>query len=170
MQLEYSPFTRDIESERGTHLLEACRELGIAVVVACPLGRGILTASFSEGKGASGEAVDPRDQMFPRFLPANREHNVQVVSKFRAIADRKGVSVSQLALAWLLKQGPDIFPIPGTKRVSSLEDNAGAATVELSDEEEREIRALATNSELAGWVVPPPFEGFLYRDTAEVSS
>ena len=161
--------SRDIEGPKGTDLLSTCRELGIALVIACPLSRGVLTSTFSRGDAVSDDK-DMRPKMMPRFLEANREHNVKVVRQYKALADKKGCSTSQLSLAWLLKQGNDIFPIPGTKQMKYLEDNWGALEVELTDEEEAEIRAFAEASALAGGQVPPPFEGYIYRDTKEEGS
>ena len=106
----------------------------------------------------------------PRFLEANRDQNVKVVSQFEAIAEKKGCTVSQLAIAWLLKQGNDIFPIPGTKKLKYLEENWGALDVSLTDEEEAEIRAFAKTSELAGGQVPEQYAHYLFRDTKEESS
>ena len=111
-----------------------------------------------------------RPKVMPRFQEDNRDHNVQVVSQFKALADKKGCSVSQLALAWLLKQGHDIFPIPGTKQVKYLEENWGAIDISLSDKEEAEIRAFAGKVELAGAAVPPQFASYIYRDTKEEKS
>ncbi|KAJ9150621.1 Aldo/keto reductase [Coniochaeta hoffmannii] len=165
VQTEYSVFDRSIEGPAGTDLLATCRELGIAVVCATPLGRGILTATF-----ASGEAVgdkDARGAVMPRFGKENREKNVPAVSQFKAVADKKGCTVAQLALAWLLKQGDDIIPIPGTKRVKYLEENWDSLRISLSDEEEAEIRALVGKLQIAGGSVPPAFEGFFFMDTKE---
>jgi aryl-alcohol dehydrogenase-like predicted oxidoreductase len=93
--------------------LATCRELGIGLVIATPLGRGILTSTFSKGEDV-GDSTDQRKKVMPRFLDANKDQNVKVMSDFKVLADKKGCTVSQLALAWLLKQGNDIFPIPGT--------------------------------------------------------
>jgi aryl-alcohol dehydrogenase-like predicted oxidoreductase len=169
VQTEYSVFSRDIEGDAGTNLLATCRELGVAVVVACPLGRGLLTSTFSEGKDV-GDSKDMRPKAMPRFQEGNRQENVGVVAQFRAFADRKGCTVSQLALAWLLKQGDDIFPIPGTKKIQYLEDNWGALQVNLTDEEEKEIRAFAEKAGLAGGQVPEAFADYIYRDTKEESA
>lgn len=169
VQTEYSVFSREIEGAAGTNLLATCRELGVAVVVACPLGRGLLTSTFSQGKDV-GDSTDTRPKAMPRFQEGNREKNVGLIAQFRAFADRKGCTVSQLALAWLLKQGDDIFPIPGTKKIKYLEENWGALQISLTEEEEKEIRAFAETEELAGGQVPEPFAGYLYRDTKEESS
>lgn len=164
----YSVFTRDIESEAGTNLLPACRELGVALVVAAPLGRGLLTSTFSKGE-AVGDSKDFRPQVMPRFQEGNREQNVKIVAKFKALADKKGCTVSQLALAWLLKQGDDIFPTPGTKQIKYMEENWGALDVNLTDEEEKDIRGFGEANEFAGWHNPPQFASYLFRDTKEES-
>ncbi|CZR57746.1 probable aldo-keto reductase (AKR13) [Phialocephala subalpina] len=168
VQMEYSVFTRDIEGPEGTNLLPTCRELGAALVVAAPLGRGLLTTTFSRGDPV-GDAKDVRPQIMPRFQAANRDQNVKIVAKFKALADKKGCTVSQLALAWLLKQGDDIFPIPGTKQIKYMEENWGALEVELSDEEEKEIRGFGEENEFKGWHNPPQFASYLFRDTKEES-
>lgn len=103
----------------------------------------------------------------PRFQEANRDQNVKVVSQFKALANKKGCIISQLAIAWLLKQGDDIFPIPGTKKLKYLEENWGALDVSLTDEEEAEIRAFAETAELAGSPAPVQFAAYLFRDTKE---
>ncbi|KAI5928126.1 putative aldo-keto reductase [Camillea tinctor] len=166
VQTEYSPFTRDIEGPEGTDLLATCRELGIAVVVSSPLGRGLLTSTFSNGEELS-DSTDMRPKIMPRFQEANRDQNVKIISQFRALADKKGCTLPQLALAWLLKQGHDIFPIPGTKSIKHLEDNWGALNVSLTDEEEVEIRTFAAGSELAGEFIPAAMRHFAFRDTKE---
>ncbi|KAI1078632.1 aldo/keto reductase [Whalleya microplaca] len=168
VQTEYGVFTREIEGPAGTNLLATCRELGVAVVVSSPLGRGILTSTFSKGE-ASGDNTDFRPHAMPRFQEANREQNVKVVNQFKTLADKKGCTVSQLALAWLLKQGDDIIPIPGTKKLKYLEENWAALEVSLSDAEEAEIRAFAQTAEVAGGVLPPQFEDHRFRDTKEES-
>ncbi|OJJ42533.1 hypothetical protein ASPZODRAFT_2119634 [Penicilliopsis zonata CBS 506.65] len=163
-QPEYSLFDRAIEGPAGTDVLATCRELGIAVVCATPLGRGILTSTFSQG-GAIGDNTDLRGKMLPRFQDGAREHNANLAGKIKTIADRKGCSLSQLALAWLLKQGDDIFPIPGTRRVKYLEENMGALGVSLSDEEEAEMRAIVDQGHVSGGSVPDAFAAYIFRDT-----
>ncbi|KAK7739819.1 hypothetical protein SLS62_011208 [Diatrype stigma] len=169
VQTEYSVFSHKIEGPRGTNLLAACRELGVAVVVATPLGRGLLTSTFSRGDSVA-DGTDLRTRMMPQFAAENRDKNVQAVSQFKALADKKGCTVSQLALAWLLKQGDDIFPIPGTRRIKYLEENWGALDVSLTDEEEAEIRAFAKAAEIAGDTMPAQYEDRLFSDTKEESS
>lgn len=159
----------EIEGPVGTNLLATCRELGIGVVVATPLDRGLLTSTFSKGE-AVGDTTDMRPHIMPRFHEANKDQNVKVVSQFKLLADKKGCTVAQLALAWLLKQGDDIFPIPGTKQLKYLEENWAALDISLTDQEEAEIRAFGENAEVAGGIVPPQFMSYLFRDTKEESS
>ncbi|KAI2784511.1 putative aldo-keto reductase [Daldinia loculata] len=168
VQTEYSVSARDIEGSAGTDLLAACRELGVAIVAATPLGRGILTADFSKNDTAFGEG-DARPRVMPQFLAENRERNAQVVAQFAALAQKKGCTVSQLALAWLLKQGEDVFPIPGTKRIRYLEQNWDSQDVVLSDAEEKEIRAFFDNNGFVGGTLPEAFKSHRFRDTKEES-
>jgi len=105
----------------------------------------------------------------PRFLEGNRERNLEIVKEFKGFAEKKGCTVSQLALSWSMKQGNDIFPIPGTKKMKYLEENWGALDVALSDEEEREIREFVESNELAGGPAPAAFAAYLFRDTKEES-
>jgi aryl-alcohol dehydrogenase-like predicted oxidoreductase len=127
IQSEYSLFTRDLEDE----VLPTLRELGIGLVPYSPLGRGLLTGRTDFGT-ADGDA---RLQRFPRFQGEAFEANVALVDRVKALADRKGVTPGQLALAWVLAQGDDIAPIPGTKRVRYLEENVAAADVELTEDD-----------------------------------
>lgn len=150
VQVEYSPFTRDIEYDVGKNILATCRELGVAVVCYSPLGRGLLTGAFTSTEAISG-AGDGRAAQFPRFSGSNLESNAKIVDQFKKFADRKGCTQSQLAIAWVLKQGHDVFPIPGTKRIEKLDENWAALDVELSDDEEAEIRAFVEKNEMAGY-------------------
>lgn len=125
LQTEYSLFTRDLEDS----ILPTIRELGIGLVPYSPLGRGILTGTVTDA------TLDPTDSRrtayFPRFQGAALEANLALVDAVRRLADTKGVTPGQLALAWVLAQGDDVVPIPGTKRVRYLEENVGAAAVHL---------------------------------------
>lgn len=167
----YSLFTRDIESASGTHALATCRDLGIAVVCASPLGRGILTPTFSQQDPTAAPAEgDVRAKMMPQFQAAGgaAEKNQALVRTLEAVAARKGCgSVAQLALAWLLKQGEDVIPIPGTKHVKYLENNMAALGIELSDEEEAEIRAIVDTTPVTGGALPDAFRSFIFRDTKQ---
>lgn len=165
VQTEYSVFDRRIESASGTDLLATCRELGIAIVCACPLGRGILTSSFATGQLLGDK--DARAAVMPRFQEANLDKNVLIVNQFKSLADKKGCTITQLALAWLLKQGDDIIPIPGTKKIKYLEQNWKALDVSLSDEEEAEIRAFVEKVPISGASIPAQFADHLFKDTKE---
>ena len=166
VQVDYSPFVRDLEGPTGTDLLATCRELGVAIVAAMPLGRGMVTSTFASGE-AVGDSQDKRPHLMPRFMEGNRDKNTKVVGQFKALADRKGCTTSQLALAWLLKQGDDIIPIPGTKQLKYLEENWAALDVHLTDEEGGEIRHFVEMAEVAGNPLPAQFENYNFRDTAE---
>ena len=125
LQTEYSLFTRDLEDE----ILADLRELGIGLVPYSPLGRGLLTGTITQRLGADGEADDRRSAYFPRFQGEALDANLALVDKVREIAGDKGCTPGQLALAWVLAQGDDVAPIPGTKRVTYLEENVGALDV-----------------------------------------
>lgn len=129
LQTEYSLFTRDLEDE----ILPTIRELGIGLVPYSPLGRGMLTGAIGRESGATGDGDARRSAYFPRFQGEALDANLVLVDRIRAIADEKGCTPGQLALAWVLAQGQDVAPIPGTKRVRYLEENAGALDVSLSD-------------------------------------
>ena len=126
VQTEYSLFTRDPEAE----VLPTLRELGIGFVAYSPLGRGLLTGSIR-----SVEDLDPTDTRparFPRFSAENLDHNVALADQVREVAAGLGASPGQVALAWVLQRGDDIVPIPGTRHVERVEENAAAADVILS--------------------------------------
>lgn len=148
VQIEYNPWDLDIEDERGTNLLATCRELGVATVAYSPLGRGILSGQI---RSIDDLAADDARRLMSRWnIPENFAKNLEIVDTFAEIGKKKGVTSSQLALAWLLKQGDDVIPIPGTKRVKYLEENVGAARVDLTEEEEREVRRKIDNASIAG--------------------
>jgi aryl-alcohol dehydrogenase-like predicted oxidoreductase len=134
LQTEYSLWTRDVEAE----ILPTCRELGIGFVPYSPLGRGFLSGRFS-----SPEDLDAGDfrRHGPRFTGDNLEANLQLAAKVAEIAESKDCTPAQLALAWVLAQGDDIVPIPGTKRREYLEQNAAALDVELTAEDLARIDA-----------------------------
>jgi aryl-alcohol dehydrogenase-like predicted oxidoreductase len=128
LQTEYSLWTRDPEAE----ILPACRELGIGFVAYSPLGRGFLSGRFR-----SPDELDDNDfrRYGPRFTGQNLQQNQKLAAKVQEMADAKGITSAQLALAWVLSRGQDIVPIPGTKRRSYLEQNAGAVGISLSEED-----------------------------------
>lgn len=126
LQTEYSLWTRDVEEA----ILPACRELGIGFVAYSPLGRGFLSGRFKSPDEL--EANDFR-RHGPRFVGSALESNLKLASKVASLAEEKGCTPGQLALAWVMAQGDDVVPIPGTKRRAYLEENLGAADVELSE-------------------------------------
>jgi aryl-alcohol dehydrogenase-like predicted oxidoreductase len=134
VQTEYSLWSRDPEPE----ILPTCRELGIGFVPYSPLGRGFLAGRFT-----SPAELDEDDfrRRGPRFTGENLEANLALAEKVREIADEKGVTPAQLALAWVLARGDDLVPIPGTKRRTYLEQNAGAVDVELTEDDLARIDA-----------------------------
>ena len=128
LQSEYSLWWREPESS----ILPACRTLGIGFVPFSPLGRGFLSGRVTRTESL---AADDLRRRLPRFQSENLQHNLGLVMRLEEIAAKKGCSSSQLALAWLLAKGPDIVPIPGTKRRSYLESNAAAADIELTGDD-----------------------------------
>jgi aryl-alcohol dehydrogenase-like predicted oxidoreductase len=151
VQSEYSMWTRDPEAE----VLATCRELGIGFVPYSPLGRGFLSGRFE-----SPDELDVNDfrRRGPRFTGQNLDQNRKLAEKVKEIANDKGVTPAQLALAWVLAQGDDLVPIPGTKRRSYLEENAGAVEIELTPDDLARIDA-----EL------PPAAGDRYDDAGMAS-
>jgi aryl-alcohol dehydrogenase-like predicted oxidoreductase len=137
VQTEYSLFSRDVE-DNG--VLDTVRELGIGFVAYSPLGRGFLSGEI---RSVDDLPEDDWRRRAPRFQGDNFARNLAVVDKVRSLADAKGVTPSQLAIAWVLAQGKDIVPIPGTKRRGYLEDNVAASQVSLSSEELDAIEAVA---------------------------
>jgi len=144
LQTEYSLWERHVENE----ILPTVRELGIGFVPYSPLGRGFLTGAITKPDDLGG--YDARAQRFPRFAPGAFDQNLVLVDRVKAIAGRRGVTPSQLALAWVLSKGEDIVPIPGTKRRKYLEENAGAVEVHLSPQEVAEIEAAVPQEAVAG--------------------
>jgi aryl-alcohol dehydrogenase-like predicted oxidoreductase len=143
LQTEYSLWSRDVEGE----LLSLCRELEIGFVAYSPLGRGFLSGSI---RSIDDLAEDDRRRKMPRFQGDNFKKNLELVERVAEIAKEKGVTPGQLALAWVLCQGRDIVPIPGTKRRSYLEENAAAAGIDLSDEDLERIDEASPLGSAAG--------------------
>jgi aryl-alcohol dehydrogenase-like predicted oxidoreductase len=155
IQNEYSLLYR----EEAEETLRTTRELGIAFVAYAPPGRGLLTAQIEE---PSGLAETDTRRRHPRFAAGNLAHNVDLVHRIEAIAQRKRCTPGQLALAWLLAQGPDIVPIPGTKRKERLVENLGALAVELSESDIGEISDAIPAGSAAGTRYPEPQMKSLY--------
>ncbi len=154
LQTEYSLFSREPEAE----ILPTVRELGIGFVAYSPLGRGMLTGRYRDpGKLQPG---DFRNTRYPRFSAANLEHNLRLVDRIEEIAREKGATPGQVAIAWVLHQGEDIVPIPGTKRRRYLEENLLAAELELDQE------TMDLLSEVAS---PKAIRGDRYADMSTVN-
>ncbi|MFL6557944.1 MAG: aldo/keto reductase [Bacillus sp. (in: firmicutes)] len=143
VQTEYSLWSRDVEDE----ILPACRELGIGFVPYSPLGRGFLTGQIQKFEDL---AADDYRRFSPRFQGENFQKNLELVNKINEIAREKDCQPSQLALAWLLAQGNDIVPIPGTKRIQYLEENVGALDISLTDTDLARINEVAPRGAAAG--------------------
>jgi aryl-alcohol dehydrogenase-like predicted oxidoreductase len=143
LQSEWSLFTRGIEAQ----IVPAARELGVGIVPYSPVGRGVLTGAYSSVEHL---AADDFRRHQPRFQGENLEANLRLVERVRAIAADVGCSPVQLALAWLLHQGQDVVPIPGTKRVKYLEENAAAADVALSEAQLAALDAAVPVGAVAG--------------------
>ncbi len=135
LQTEYSLWARDCEAE----ILPACRELGIAYMAYAPLGRGLLTGAI---KTVADLPESDRRRRHPRFQPENLERNAQLVAQLTTIAAKNHVAPAQLALAWLLAQGADIVPIPGTNHVGNLNLNMAAVDIELSQADLSELNRI----------------------------
>ena len=149
LQSEYSLWSREPEDE----ILPVCRELGIGFVAYSPVGRGFLTGKIQK---IDDLEADDRRRIFPRFQGENFQRNLDVVKRIEEIAAKKNVRPSQLALAWLLGQGSDIIPIPGTTRISHLEENAAAVEVRLTPEEMASIEKVAPVGVASGLRYPEP--------------
>ncbi|MFI2206579.1 aldo/keto reductase [Streptomyces sp. NPDC020192] len=143
LQSEWSLWTRDLEAE----IVPVCRELGIGIVPFSPLGRGFLTGRYRSVEGMAESDVR-RSQ--PRFADGNLERNLAIVAELNELAEAKGVTAGQLALAWVQHRGDDVVPIPGTRRQQYLEENLAALTVELSPEDLAAIEAAAPTEQIAG--------------------
>lgn len=164
VQVEYSPFTTEIESP-DVALLKTCRELGVATIAYSPLGRGMLTGAYKSP--ADFEEGDFRKNS-PRFSEDNFPKNLKLVEEIKEIAKKKGCTPGQLTLAWLLAQGDDVIPIPGTKKIKYLEENIGALGVNLTSSEKTEIRKAVGNAEVHGQRYPEHMMGSLFTNTPEL--
>jgi aryl-alcohol dehydrogenase-like predicted oxidoreductase len=149
LQTEYSLWTRDPEPE----ILPTCRELGIGFVAYSPLGRGFLTGQIQKFENL---AADDYRRFSPRFQGANFQKNLDLVKEVEKIAREKNCQPSQLALAWVLTQGDDVVPIPGTKRRKYLEENAAAVDLELTSDELRRLNEVFPSGAASGLRYPEP--------------
>jgi aryl-alcohol dehydrogenase-like predicted oxidoreductase len=147
LQSEYSLWTRDVEPD----ILPTCRALGIGFVAYSPLGRGFLTGAITSPDDL---AEDDWRRRHPRFQSGNIEHNRELVARIGQLAEAKGVSTSELVLAWVMAQGDDVVPIPGTKRINNLESNARAVDVDLGDDDVAALNEVAPPGAAAGTRYP----------------
>ncbi len=156
IQSEYSLWTRDPEDG----ILQTCADLGIAFVAYSPLGRGFLTGQIKSEDDFS--AGDYR-RFSPRFQGENFQKNLDLVKKIENLANKKGCSASQLALAWVMARGEHIFPIPGTKRIKYLDENVGSANINFTSQELEEINNVFPKDAAAGLRYPAQAMGSLNR-------
>ena len=144
VQTEYSLWSRDVEAE----VIPTCQELGIGFVPYSPLSRGFLTGAFEKSEDVNA-AGDTRSFM-PRFTPEHFDANKALVDKLGEVATEKGCTVAQLAIAWVMAQGDTIVPIPGTRKIRRLEENAGAADVTLLSDDLAAIEAASPADAVSG--------------------
>ncbi|MFZ0390281.1 MAG: aldo/keto reductase [Calditrichia bacterium] len=143
LQTEYSLWTREPE----TDVLPVCRELGISLVAYSPLGRGFLAGAFQKAEDFSADDIRPN---MPRFQGENLKNNLRILDGIKALAGEKNCTPAQLALAWLLVQGEEVIPIPGTRRRERLEENIKAAEIELSKQDLERLDTIAPLGAAAG--------------------
>jgi len=154
LQIEYSLWSRDIEAE----VLPTLRELGIGLVAYAPLGRGFLTGEYKKP-----EAIKDSRVHMPRFQGENFYKNLEMVAKIKSLADAKGCTPSQLAIAWVLAQGEDIITIPGTKRIKNLEENIASEKVSLTAEDLQSIEEIMPAGSVSGTRYPEKFMSSLNK-------
>jgi aryl-alcohol dehydrogenase-like predicted oxidoreductase len=158
LQSEYSLWTRDVETNG---VLDACRELGITFVPYSPLGRGFLTGTIQNLKDL--DPSDWRRTNYPRFEEQALQANLKIAAAVKELAAEKRVTPAQLALAWVLAQGKDFVPIPGTKRVRYLEDNMGALNVPLSEADLEKIGSRLAEFQIVGERYTPQMMALVQR-------
>ncbi|CAI2176563.1 1990_t:CDS:2 [Funneliformis geosporum] len=146
VQIEYSPWSLEIETNG---VMKACDELGISIVAYSPIGRGFLTGKYRSIDYIAPNKSDLR-RILPRFSSDNFKKNLEISDKIKEFANKKGLTASQLCLAWILAQSDNMIVIPGTKKIHYLEENLGAANVKLSNEELSEIRQIINSTEVFG--------------------
>ncbi|KAH9930536.1 Aldo/keto reductase [Epithele typhae] len=167
VQVEYSPFVLDIEDEK-IGLLAAARELGVAIVAYSPLGRGLIT-----GRYRSPDDLPPDDfrRSVPRYSAANFPNILAIADDLAKIGKAHGATAGQVALAWLLAQGPDVIPIPGSTKIANLKENLGALELTLTPDEAEEVRRIAEMADaLPGARYPPGLAEMLFADTPSLTT
>lgn len=162
VQIEYSIFTLDIEDPK-IGLLAAARELGVKIVAYSPLGRGLLTGKY---KGPEDFEEGDFRRMVPRYSKENFPNILKLADGLKTIGDRHNATAGQVALAWLLAQGDDVIPIPGTTKIPSLKENLAAAHLKLTPAELEEVREIAKTADASkGLRYPPMMMAVLFGDT-----
>ncbi|KAF8970341.1 NADP-dependent oxidoreductase domain-containing protein [Flammula alnicola] len=165
VQIEYSPFFLDIEDEK-IGLLKTCRELGVAVVAYSPLGRGMLTGTY---KSNDDIPKDDWRRTIPKFSNENFPNILKLVKGLEELGKKHNATAGQVTLAWLLAQGDDIIPIPGTKKIKYLKENLAAAKIKLSPQEIAEVREIANKVDATvGARYPPASMQWVLADTPEL--
>ncbi|KAF9233635.1 NADP-dependent oxidoreductase domain-containing protein [Melanogaster broomeanus] len=159
LQVEYSPFTLDIEKNG---VLETARELGTKIIAYSPLGRGLLTGRY---KSPDDFDADDFRRVIPRYSSENFPKILGLAKELENVGKEYNATAGQVALAWLLAQGEDVIPIPGTKKIKYLEENLGAATITLSPETVQHVRKVAEEAVLAGDRYPDWGMKLLFADT-----
>ena len=159
VQVEYSPFSMDIEHN---DLVKTCRELGVAIVAYSPFSRGFLTGTIK-----SHDDFEPEDRRraMPRYSKENFPKNIELVNAITELAKKKNATPGQLTLAWLMAQGDNVIPIPGTTKAKNFDENMGSLQIKLTSEEEQEIRQKVEAAEITGGRYPQHMMGYLYADT-----
>ncbi|KAH9901325.1 Aldo/keto reductase [Cubamyces lactineus] len=162
IEVEYSPFTLDIEDPK-VGLLKAARELGVTIVAYSPLGRGLITGRYTSPDDF--EEGDFRRQV-PRYSRENFPNILKLVNGLKKIGEKYNATPGQIALAWLLAQGEDVIPIPGTTKIPNLKENLDAANIKLTPEDVQEVRRIANEADAAnGPRYPPRLYAVLFADT-----
>lgn len=164
VQTEYSPFTLDIEDPK-INVLNTCRELGVKIVAYSPLGRGLLTGAY---KGPEDFEANDFRRMIPRYSKENFSKILALTDKLKEIGAKHNATAGQVTLAWILGQGDDIIPIPGTKSLKYLDENWGAINIKLSQEELAAVRKAAEETILPGVRYPEALMQTSFIDTPEL--
>ncbi|KAK3007811.1 hypothetical protein RJ639_015203 [Escallonia herrerae] len=163
VQMEWSLWSRDLEED----IVPTCRELGIGIVPYSPLGRGFLSSGPNLVENLSKD--DSRKNM-PRFQPENVEHNKRMFQRVTEMAEKKGCTTAQLALAWVHHQGNDVCPIPGTTKYENFNQNVGALLVKLTPDEMAELESFASVDQVKGERHVSMSTTWLYANTPPLSS
>ncbi|KZT67942.1 Aldo/keto reductase [Daedalea quercina L-15889] len=163
-QMEYSPFEQSIMTNG---FVAAAREMGIAIVAYCPLGQGMITGRFKSRNDFPKEDIR---QLLPRWSDENFPKNIALLNKFRDVASKYGATPGQIALAWIVEENPDFVPIPGSRSIERLEENARAAEITLDDEDVKELRAAVSAADVQGARYPEELGEMLAWDSIPLNN